>query len=128
MFRPGYQGPARRPEFRIRIMESVRRVYGPAVGQLAGEMIEGVWRKQIPSNVARLVLSKLLPDRLPADISTLPAEVRTPAQWLATVIELRNLRRDQKITDEEWLTLLEAETASFRAVQEATALMAAERG
>ena len=126
-FRPGYH-PDRRPQFKVRALAAVRRVYGDEVGDLAGLMIEGVWRKQINPGVARLVLSKLLPDRLPADIKSLPKEVRTPADWLATVIGLRQMRRDQLITDEEWLTLLEAETASFRVVQEATALMAAERG
>jgi len=123
-FRPGYH-PDRRPEFRFRILDEAKRVYGEEIGGFAATIIEGIWRRQIPATVGRALLSRLLPAQLPADLTSLPARLESASDWLASVTELRRLRRENMLTDEEWLTALRAETETWRAVQEAKALIKA---
>jgi hypothetical protein len=124
--KPG-QPATNRAHFRIRIVQNAQRIWGPAVGELAADLLECLWRRQMPPSAVKLMLSKLLPDRLPPDVSCLPADLKTPADWLESVTKLRDMRRNQQITDDEWITLLQAETATWRVVQEANALIAAER-
>jgi hypothetical protein len=122
--KPGYH-PDRRPEFRFRILDEAKRVYGEEVGGFAATIIEGMWRRQISATVGRALLNKLLPEKLPANLTSLPATMDSAADWLASVSELRRLRREGFLNDEEWLTALRAETETFRAVQEAKALIKA---
>jgi hypothetical protein len=122
--KPGYH-KERRPQFRIRVLQEARRVYGPDVGDLVGSMIEGVWRKQIAPAVAQLILARLLPEHLPADISRLPKTIETAFDWVVAMRELYQLRRDQQITDAEWKSLREGVTDHWRSVTEGQLRMAA---
>lgn len=99
-----------------------RRVYGDAVGDFIGGLLEGLWRKHIPPAVAKMILTRLLPDKQPRDITTLPEQIETALDWVNGMRRLYQLRREQRITDDEWAKLRQGITDHWRAVHEGTVM------
>jgi hypothetical protein len=112
-------GRERRPPLPERLGRLAGAVLGEAEGAFIYAVLESVRRKQVPASIANELIRRVLPERPPADISTLPAEIRTPRDWLEAIAELWQLRRASLLTDDEHAALLKNLDETWRRGEEA---------
>lgn len=95
------------------------RVIAPAVREAIEEIFDVCQQRSLPRSAINELVKRLIPKRLPADISTLPARIETAADLKAALDELLRMRRTGVIDNAEWLELQGGVERQYRLAQEA---------
>lgn len=95
------------------------RVLPPSVREALVEL-SSLWSSgQLPRSSINALVKRIMPARLPADISSLPERIETKAELSAALDELMRLRRAGMIDNGEWLELQRAVEQQYGLAQQA---------
>lgn len=100
-------------------LRTAGRVMAPNVHAAVEEVILACEHRKISRSLATELVKRLVPKRLPADISSLPERIETKAELAAALDELMRLRREGLIDNTEWAELQQAVERQFSLAQQA---------